>query len=161
MRNLFRTLTSRVVLVTVATAVVAVIVTALVAVPIAVRSVNNQIRAELVEKSALAVELLTDERPAARERIVRQLRRDGIAMYLIRRGVVDRPGLPPRIVQQVAGGGLVNTRAVVGGRPSFVAGRPLSGNDTGVVLTRPAASGTAARVLSGVWVALLAGLAGG
>ena len=161
MRSLFRTLTSRVVLVTVATAVVAVIVTALVAVPIAVRSVNNQIRAELAKKSALAVELLADERPAARERIVRELRRDGIAMYLVRRGVVDRPGLPPRVVQQVARGGLVNTRAMVGGRPSFVGGRPLSGNDSGVVLTQPAASGTAARVLGGVWVALLAGLAGG
>ena len=161
MLSVFRTLTSRVVLVTVATAVVAVIVTALVAVPIAVRSVNSQIRAELAEKSALAVELLADERPAARERIVRQLRRDGIAMYLIRRGVVDRPGLPPRIVQQVVDGGTVNARAVVGGRPSFVAGRPLSGNDSGVVLTRPAASGTAARVLGGVWIALLAGLAGG
>ncbi|HEY7271806.1 MAG TPA: HAMP domain-containing sensor histidine kinase [Actinoplanes sp.] len=161
MHSVFRTLTSRVVLVTVATAVVAVIVTALVAVPIAVRSVNNQIRAELAEKSALAVELLADERPTARERIVRQLRRDGIAMYLIRRGVVDRPGLPPRVVQQVAAGRTVNTRVVVGDRPSFVAGRPVSGNDSGVVLAQPAASGTAARVLGGVWLALLAGLAGG
>ena len=69
MRDPFRTLTGRVVLVTVATAVVAVIVTALVAVPIAVRSVNTQIRGELAGKSALAVELLTAERPAARTRI--------------------------------------------------------------------------------------------
>src|SRR5690242_13748215 len=99
MRNPFRTLTSRVVLVTVATAVVAVIVTALVAVPVAVRSVNNQTRAELAEKSALAVELLTTERPAARQRIVRQLRDEGIAVFLIRRGVADQPGLPPRVVR--------------------------------------------------------------
>jgi two-component system sensor histidine kinase BaeS len=161
MRNLFRTLTSRVVLVTVATAVVAVIVTALVAVPIAVRSVNNQIRAELAEKSALAVELLATEKPAARERIVQQLRQENIAVYLIRRGVADHAGLPPRIVAQIAAGSTVDTPAVVGGRAVFAAGRPLTGNDAGVVLTRPAASGTAAKVLGGVWMALLAGLAGG
>jgi signal transduction histidine kinase len=161
MRRLFRTLTSQVVLVTAATAVIAVIVTALVALPIAVRSANNQARAELVEKSALAVELLAAERPVNREAIVRQLRRDSIAIYLIRRGVVDRPGLPGRVVQQVAGGALVNTRGLVGGRMMIIVGRPLSGNRSGVVLTRPVSSGTAARVLGGVWIALLAGLSGG
>lgn len=161
MRNPFRTLTSRVVLVTVATAVVAVIVTALVAVPVAVRSVNNQTRAELAEKSALAVELLTTERPAARQRIVRQLRDEGIAVFLIRRGVADQPGLPPRVVRQVATGSMVDTRGVVGGRPAFIAGRPLSGVDSGVVLIKPVTSGTAARVLGSVWLPLLAGLVGG
>jgi signal transduction histidine kinase len=161
MRRLFRTLTSQVVLVTAATAVIAVIVTALVALPIAVRSANNQARAELVEKSALAVELLAAERPVNREAIVRQLRRDSIAIYLIRRGVVDRHGLPGRVVQQVAGGALVDTRGLVGGRMMIIVGRPLSGNRSGVVLTRPVSSGTAARVLGGVWIALLAGLSGG
>jgi two-component system sensor histidine kinase BaeS len=161
MRSLFRTLTSRVVLVTVATAVVAVIVTALVAVPVAVRTVNNQIRTELGEKSALAVELLATEKQPARERIVAQLRQDGIAVYLIRRGRIDRNGVPPRIVQEVAGGTLVNTRGLVNGRMAFIAGRPLSGVDSGVVLTKQVATGTAAKVLAGVWVALLAGLLGG
>ena len=156
-----RTLTARVVLVTAATAVVSVIITALVALPIAVRSANDQARAELIEKSALAVELLATERPAARERIVRELRRDDIAVYLIRRGVADRPGLPPRVVDRVAGGTLVDTRAIVGGRPMLVAGRPLTGNAGGVVLIRPAATGTAGGLLGGVWAALLAGLAGG
>jgi two-component system sensor histidine kinase BaeS len=156
-----RTLTAQVVLITAATAVVSVIVTALVALPIAVRTADDQARAELVEKSALAVELLATERPAARERIVRQLRRDDIAVYLIRRGVVDRPGLPRRVVDRVAGGTLVDTRAMVGGRPTLIAGRPLSGNAGGVVLTRPAAAGTAGGLLGGVWLALLAGLLGG
>ena len=64
----FRTLTAQVIGVTAATAVVAVIVTALVALPVAVRSANNQARAELVEKSALAVELLATERPAVRQK---------------------------------------------------------------------------------------------
>jgi signal transduction histidine kinase len=161
MRDVLRSLTGRVVLVTVATAVVAVIVTALAAVPVAVRSVNTQIRTELLEKSALAVELLAGERPAVRERMVQSLRQDGIELYLIRRGTVDRAGLPPRIVQRVASGVLIDQRAMVGGRSSFVVGRPLSGVDSGVVLTRRAASGTAGRVLGSVWIALLAGLAGG
>ncbi len=157
----FRTLTAQVVLVTAATAVVSVIITAVVALPIAVRTANNQARAELREKSALAVELLATERPAARERIVRQLRRDDIAVYLIRRGAADRPGLPQRVVDRVAAGSPVDTRAPVGGRPTLIAGRPLSGNAGGVVLTRPAATGTAAGLLGGVWLALLAGLLGG
>jgi signal transduction histidine kinase len=156
-----RTLTGRVVLVTVATAVVAVIVTALVAVPVAVRSVNTQIRTELVSKSAITVELLAAEKPRAREQIVRSLRQDGIEVYLIRRGIVDRPGLPARVVQQVAGGRLVDTRGQVAGRASFIVGRPLSGLNSGVVLTRAVASGTAVRVLGSIWIALLAGLLGG
>ncbi|MBG0560145.1 HAMP domain-containing sensor histidine kinase [Actinoplanes aureus] len=161
MRDFFRTLTGRAVLVTAATAVVAVIVTALVAIPVAVRSVNTQIRAELMEKTALAVELLADERPAARERIARRLRQDDIEIYLIRRGTADRAGLPERVVRRVAAGTLIDTRGVVNGRSSFIAGRPLSGRNSGVVLTRKVSSGIAVRVLSGVWVALLAGLVGG
>ena len=160
MRDFFRTLSGRVVLVTAATAVVAVIVTALVALPIAVRSANNAARADLVEKSAITVELLRTERPAARERIVNQLRQDDISVYLLRGGVPDRPGLPARVVQQVIDGQAVNTRGIVDDRPVLIAGQPLQGNNAGVVLTRPALTGTAARVLSGVWFALLAGLVG-
>jgi signal transduction histidine kinase len=156
-----RSLTGRVVLVTVATAVVSVLITALVAVPVAIRSVNAQLRVELLDKSALAVELLATERPAARERIVTSLRRDGIEVYLIRRGVVDQPGLPDRVVRQVAGGALVDTRGPVAGSPSFIAGRPLSGMNSGVVLTRAVAANSAGRVLGSVWIALLAGLLGG
>jgi len=161
MRSPFRTLTAQVVLVTAATAVVAVIVTALVALPVAVRSANNQARAELLDKTALAVELLATERPAARQRVARQLRNDDIDVYLIRRGAVDRAGLPDRVVLQVAGGALVDTRALVDGRPTLIAGRPLSGNSSGVVLTQPAATGIAAGLLGGVWLALLCGLLGG
>jgi signal transduction histidine kinase len=155
------TLSGRIVLVTAATAVVSVIITAMVALPIAVRSANSAARDDLVDKSAIAVELLTTERQVARERIVSRLRADGVDVYLIRRGAVDRPGLPDRVITQVAGGAEVDTRGIVGGRNVLIVGRPLRGNDSGVVLTRPAASGTAARVLRGVWIALLAGLIGG
>jgi signal transduction histidine kinase len=161
MRRFFRTLTSQVVGVTAATAVVAVIVTALVAVPVAIRTASNQARAQLVEKSALAVELLAPERAVNRENVVRELRQDKIAIYLIRRGTADRPGLPAEVVREVAGGTLVNTRGTVGGRAMWIVGRPLTGVHAGVVLTQPIASGTGIKVLGGVWLALLAGLLGG
>ncbi|MFC4064700.1 HAMP domain-containing sensor histidine kinase [Actinoplanes subglobosus] len=161
MRDFFRTLTGRAVLVTAATAVVAVIVTAMVAVPIAIRSVNTQIRTELMDKTVLAVELLTDERPAARKRIADRLRAQDVEIYLIRNGRVDREGLPPRVVRRITAGQTVDLRAPVGGRASFIAGRPLPGVSSGVVLTRGVASGIGLRVLRGVWVALVAGLLGG
>jgi signal transduction histidine kinase len=161
MRDFFRTLTGRAVLVTAATAVIAVIVTSLVAVPVAVRSVNLQSRAELMAKTTLAEELLAGERPAARSRITERLRADGIEIYLFRRGAPDRGGLPERVVTAIRGGELVDTRAMIDGRPVFIAGRPLAGVDAGVVLTQQASSGTAARVFGSIWVALLAGLLGG
>jgi signal transduction histidine kinase len=161
LRRATNTLTGRVVLVTAATAVIAVIVTALVAIPVAIRSVNTQARAQLVEQSKLAVELLAAERPAARESIVKELRGQKVEVYLIRRGQVDRAGLPPRVVQQIAAGLMVNTRSPVNGRASFIVGRPLSGNNAGVVLTRAVTTGTFGKVLSSIWIALLAGLLGG
>lgn len=161
MRRFLGTLSGRIVLVTAATAVVAVIVTAMVALPIAVRTANSAAREDLVDKSAIAVELLATERQVARERIVSRLRADGVDVYLIRRGAVDRAGLPDRVITQVAGGTDVDTRGIVGGRSVLIVGRTLRGNNSGVVVTRAAASGTATRVLRGVWIALLAGLVGG
>jgi len=160
MRDFFRTLAGRVVLVTAATAVIAVIVTALVALPIAVRSANNAARTDLVEKSQIAVELLRTERPAVREKIVAQLRQDGISVYLLRNGKPDKPGLPDRVIQQMAAGRPVTMRGVVNNKVMLIAGQPLDGDSAGVVLTRAAASGTAGKVLGGVWIALLAGLTG-
>ena len=156
-----RTLVGRAILVTAATAVVSVIITALVALPMATRQADDTARAELVEKAAISVELLATERPAARQRIVARLRDDGIAVYLIRRGVADRPGLPAHVTRQIAAGTPIEAREVVAGVDVHIAGRPLSGIDSGVVLTRPAASGADARILGGVWIALLAGLLGG
>jgi signal transduction histidine kinase len=161
MRRFTQTLTGRVILVTAATAVIAVIVTALVAIPVAIRSVNTQARSQLVEQSKLAVELLSAEKPAAREAIVTELRSQNVDVYLIRGGVVDKPGLPKRVVQQVAAGKVINTRSPIGGRPSFIVGRPLTGRNAGVVLTRAVANGTGGKVLGSIWIALLAGLACG
>ncbi|WP_051798249.1 sensor histidine kinase [Catenuloplanes japonicus] len=156
-----RTFVGRAILVTAATAVLSVLITALVALPIAIRSADRAARTDLAEKSALAVELLATERPAARARIVDRLRDEGIDVYLVRRGVADRPGLPERVIAQIAADDPVDTRGVVAGTTVLISGRPLSGNDSGVVLTRAAPRATDPRVLGGVWIALLAGLVGG
>jgi two-component system sensor histidine kinase BaeS len=156
-----RTLSARAILVTCATAVVSVIVTALVAVPVAVRSANDQARQGLDEKATLVGDMLAGPRPTDREALVRRLRQQGIAVYLVRRGVADQPDLPPRVVRQVAAGLPVDRRAVVRGRVMLVAGRTLAGNGNGVVLTRRAVAGTAGLVLGDLWLALAAGLAAG
>jgi two-component system sensor histidine kinase BaeS len=124
------------------------------------RSANNAARVDLVEKSQITVELLRDERPAARERIVGQLRRDGISVYLLRGGQPDRPGLPARVLTDIRAGRAVTTTGLVGGEAVLIAGQPLTGDNAGVVLTRSASSINARRVLGGVWFALLAGLVG-
>jgi two-component system sensor histidine kinase BaeS len=161
MRRFLGTLSGRTVLVTAATATISVIITAMVALPVAVRSTNDAARQELVDKAAIAVELLTTERQPARQRIVSRLRDDGIEVYLIRRGAVDRAGLPDRVITDVVAGQAVDTRGIVGEQAVLIVGEPLRGIDSGVVLTRDVASGTALRLLGGLWPALLAGLLGG
>jgi two-component system sensor histidine kinase BaeS len=162
---MIRTFSARAILVTCATAVVSVIVTAAVALPVAVTAANRQARQGLDEKTTLVGEVLVSARPAERESLVRRLRQQGIEVYLVRRGVVDQPGLPPRVVKEIAAGLPVDQRATVGGQAVLVAGRPLNGNGanngSGVVLTRRAVTGTAVLVLSNLWLALAAGLAAG
>ncbi|MCW2501956.1 MAG: histidine kinase [Actinomycetia bacterium] len=157
---MLRTLTARVTLVTCATALVAVLITALAAFPVAARSANDEARAGLSEKADLAGEVISAAKPVQRERLVQRLRGEGIAVYLVRRGIADRPGLPARVVGQVAAGQPVDTRAVVGGQPVFLSARPFPGNSTGVVLTRPITRSAALRLLATVWLALTAGLIG-
>lgn len=161
---MIRTFSARAILTTCATAVVSVIVTAAVALPVAVSSANRQAWQGLDEKTALAGDVLSGARAADRERLVRALRQQHIEVYLVRRGVADQPDLPPRIVRQVAAGLPVDRRAVVGGHAVLVSGRSLgsvAGSGNGVVLTRRAVTGTAALVLGNLWLALAAGLGAG
>ncbi|NJC73144.1 HAMP domain-containing histidine kinase [Planosporangium thailandense] len=157
---MIRTFTARSILVTCATAVVSVIVTAAVALPVAVTAANRQARQGLHDKAILTGDVLATARPAERETLVRRLRGQGIEVYMIRRGVPDQPGLPAPVVNQVAAGVGVDGRAVVGGHAVLVAGRPLATAGNGVVLTR-AVTGAAALVLRNLWLALAAGLAAG
>ncbi|MFG3700858.1 sensor histidine kinase [Micromonospora sp. NPDC047620] len=159
-----RTLTSRAVLVTCAVALVSVLVTAIVAVPVAVLGVERRDQEALAAQARLAAEVLRPRletgRTADEERIVRQLRAQGVDAYLVRRGVADRPGLPPRVVQRVAEGRNVSTRRPLGGRRTLIEGRALPGGN-GVVLTRSRATAPWRQVLPSLWLPLLAGLAAG
>lgn len=160
-----RTLTARAVAVVCAAACVSVLVTALIAVPLAAREVNRQARDSLAAEARLVAAALrgrinrggtNDE-----QRIVEQLRHEGIDAYLIRAGTVDRAGLPEALVRRVAAGEAVSVQPVlVRGRAAMVEGRPLAGR-SGVVLARPVRTGTGAVVLSYLWLPLLAGLGAG
>ncbi|MFI7608543.1 sensor histidine kinase [Micromonospora sp. NPDC049366] len=162
--RLGRTLTARAVLVTCAVALVSVLVTAIVAVPVGLRGVERGDQQALAAQARLAAEVLRTRvdrgGSADEERLIRQLRTQGIDAYLIRGGAVDRSGLPPRVVQRVAEGRNVSARRLVDGRRALVEGRALPGGN-GVVLARPLAAGVWRQVLVSLWVPLLAGLAAG
>ncbi|RKN46210.1 sensor histidine kinase [Micromonospora endolithica] len=162
--RLGRTLTARAVLVTCAVALVSVLVTALVAVPLAIRGVERRDAEALAAQSRLAAEVLRPRldttRTADEERLLRQLRAQGIGAYLIRNGKADRPGLPPRLVQRIAEGRGVSTRRPLDGRRTLIEGRPLPGGD-GLVLTRPLSGDLWRQVALSLWLPLLAGLAAG
>ncbi|WP_343449482.1 sensor histidine kinase [Micromonospora oryzae] len=159
-----RTLTARAVLVTCAVALVSVLVTALVAVPLAVRGQERRDQEALAAQARLAADVLRvrapRQRDAAGERLIRQLQEQDIDVYVIRAGTVDRAGLPRQVVNRVAAGNTVSGRRLVSGERALVEGRPLAGGD-GVVLTRPATPGLWGRVVRGLWLPLLAGLAAG
>lgn len=163
-RRLGRTLTARAVLVGCAVALVSVLVTAAVAVPLATRAVERQAREALAAQARLTVELLRPRLDRGRaldeERLLRQLKRQGIEAYLIRGGQPDRPGLPSQVVERVAVGQNVSGRRIVAGRPSLVEGRALPGGD-GVVLTRPRGTGLWRQVGRSLWLPLAAGLVAG
>ncbi|MEU2612571.1 HAMP domain-containing sensor histidine kinase [Micromonospora sp. NPDC007271] len=162
--RLGRTLTVRAVLVTCAVALVSVLVTALVAVPLAVRGAERRDQEALDAQARLAASVLrvsaARQRDSAGERLIRQLRQQDVDVYLIRAGQVDRSGLPRQVVTRVSTGHNVSGRRLVNGKRSLVEGRALPGGD-GVVLTRAATAGPWRQVLRGLWLPLLAGLAAG
>jgi signal transduction histidine kinase len=156
-----RTLITRAVLVACAVAVVSVLVTALVAAPLAGREIDSRARASLsTEADVVAAALRATPRPAGDARVVNALRERGIELYVVRRGAVDRAGLPRAVVDRVAGGQRFSGRRAVAGVPSLVEGRPLAGGN-GVVLTSEAPGGWWREVLRSLWLPLLAGLAAG
>jgi two-component system sensor histidine kinase BaeS len=152
-------------LVTCLVAVGSVVVTAAVAVPIAVQARNRETRESLQRETAFAADVLrpmmNTPRPADEEALLRRLRARNVELYLIRNGAPDRVGLPDRIVRMVAANlNVPPQRAMVAGQPKYIAGRPLP-NRSGVVLVEELNTGTWRAVLSRLWLALLAGLAVG
>ncbi|SCL39170.1 two-component system, OmpR family, sensor histidine kinase BaeS [Micromonospora pallida] len=159
-----RTLTARAVLVTCAVALVSVLGTTVVAVPLAIRTAERQAQDALAAQARLTAEMLRVRlnrgRPADEDRLLRLLRNQDIEAYLVEGGTVDRPGLPPQVVERIATGRNVSGRRLVDGRPVLVEGRALPGGN-GVVLTRPRTTGLWRQVVPSIWLPLLAGLAAG
>lgn len=158
-----RTLTARALISTCLAALISVLVTAVIAFPLAVQAANATARAGLSDRAALASDIVAPrtDTPVRAERLAKQLRRRGIDLYLIRAGRVDRPGLPARIVNPiVAGQDVTNATAMVDGRTVLVEGRALSSGD-GVVLVQPTVRATASSVLTRLGLALLGGLIAG
>ncbi|MFC4149386.1 HAMP domain-containing sensor histidine kinase [Micromonospora mangrovi] len=162
-RRFARTLTARAVLVTCAVALVSVLVTALVAVPLTVRGTERRDQQALAAQARLAADVLRG-RPARRdtagERLIRQLRQQEIDVYVIHAGQADRPGLPQQLVNRVSAGRDVSGWRLINGERALVEGRTLPGGD-GVVLTRATRTGPWRQVLLSLWLPLLAGLAAG
>lgn len=158
-------LVTRAVLAGAAVALLSVLVTALVAIPIAVKQSDSRARQALAQEAVLVAEVLRPRidrgRTADEERLATALRKRNVQIFLITNGVVDRPGLPEPVVRRVTNGNLVSQRmSLVDGRLSLVEGRPL-GQQDGVVLTAPAATGAGWALLRSLWLPLLAGLLAG
>jgi two-component system sensor histidine kinase BaeS len=159
------TLTARVVLATCLVAVIAVVITAAVALPLVTRSANDQERAVLAEKARVAANAIEGrDTPAAAARtdqrantVAQTLRDQGIDTVLIRNGQADSPGLPIRVVRSIAGGGSVSQRIVYNGRLMLAEGRPAGSGD-GIVLLEATTSITSITVLNRLWIALVVGL---
>ncbi|MEU1883916.1 HAMP domain-containing sensor histidine kinase [Micromonospora sp. WMMD987] len=163
-RRFTHTLTARAVLVTCAVALVSVLVTALVAVPLAVRGVERRDQAALAAQARLAADVLrvrpSRQRDAAGDRLIRQLREQQIEVYVVQGGLADRPGLPRQVVNRISAGRDVSGRRLVNGQRTLVEGRALPGGE-GVVLTRATPRGPWRQVLRTLWLPLLAGLTAG
>ena len=161
-------MTTRAVLATCLAALIAVLITAAVALPLGIRSANQEARTILADKARVAANVIEGRNTAgsqAREeqrarRVAQELRAQGIETVLIRAGNADRAGLPARVVNQVAGGAAVSQRVTYHGRLMQAEGRPAGAGD-GLVLLQPVASTSLFTALGRLWVALMAGLLAG
>jgi len=159
--------TARTVLATCLVAFVSVVITAVVALPLSIRSANAEARTVLADKARVAadaIERRSTATPVREEinakRVATTLRSQGVETVLIRNGRADQAGLPPRIVNEIASGKPVSQRITYRGRPMIVEGRP-AGTGDGIVLLQPAVGVGARTVINRIWLALVAGLLAG
>lgn len=162
------TLTTRAVLVTCLVAVISVLMTAAVALPLTIRSANREARVVLADKARVAANVI-EGRPTPgaqqlqsrrQQLVVRTLREQGIEAVLVQDGTPDRSGLPSRLAKQVAEGKPVSQFVVYQGQRMIAEGRPME-TGSGIVLLQPASTITTRTVLSRLWLALVAGLLAG
>jgi len=154
------TLTGRAVLAGCLVALVSVLATAAVAIPVANQAARRQAAESLSAEAnviAAALRALPD-RDVPEDQLATQLARQRIQLWTVTDGTPDRAGLPEPVLARLAAGEAVSGRArLTGGPLSLVEGRQLGAGDA-VVLTQPLATGLGAAVLSRLWLPLLAGL---
>ena len=158
-RNLFNSLTARIVGLTVLVAVIATAVTASIAFPLISQGAQAQAESELnrvadVSQAALRSPVDTE----AVNRLRDELETAGITAYIIGARLAPVPGLDSQVQEEVLRGRSISGTANVSGSDVMVAGRPLQGG-LGLVLLAPADAGElAGDNLRTVLIALLAGL---
>jgi len=119
------TLTVRAVLATCLVALVSVAITAAIALPLTVRSANDEIRLALSEKAQVAANAIegratavaADRQEARAAKVAATLRGQGIETVLVINGKPDHLGLPARVINQVTAGQSVSSRVLYDGRP--------------------------------------------
>jgi two-component system sensor histidine kinase BaeS len=145
-----------------------VLVTAVVAFPLALRATDAEARVSLQDKASLVAVALAS--PSVRpEPLARRLRLQGIDVFLIRNGVPDHAGLPDTVVGDIADGDSVTTTGRVGGRNVLIQGAPLPDGSIagarstrdGYVLTQTKAAAIGGSIAARLITALLAGLVAG
>src|SRR3954447_24435333 len=99
-----RSLAARTALVTCIVAVLSVIVTAAVGIPLTATQANKAARQRLSDDTKLTAELMrprvaTTRNPADEANVAKRLAAQGIEVYLIRAGQPDRAGLPVGVVK--------------------------------------------------------------
>jgi signal transduction histidine kinase len=145
-----------------------VVITAAVALPLAARSANEESRLVLADKARVAANAIAGRKTAAsiaREdqratNVVATLRAQGVDAVLIRDGRATTPGLPAKVVNQIAAGLPVSQRLLYQGRLMMAEGRP-AGDGDGLVLLQPTTPVTSLAVFGRLWIALAAGLFAG
>jgi len=162
-RRLLDTFTARAILATGLVALVSVLVTGIVALPLSLRYENQVARRQLAKSADLAASLLAvSPQQAAEVQLAQNLRQQGITLYLVGDGRPDAPGLPPRVVRRIANGNSVHGVANVAGVREIVEGRVVaSSSRQGVVLTMPARAQPFLVMLKRLQLPLLAGLLAG
>ncbi|WP_432983464.1 histidine kinase dimerization/phospho-acceptor domain-containing protein [Dactylosporangium sp. CA-233914] len=165
---MLRSLAARTALVTCVVAVMSVLVTAAVGIPLTATQANKAARQRLADDTALTAELMrprfnnTPRNTNDEEAVVKRLGSRGIEVYLIRAGQPSRAGLPAGVVKLIAAGRNVEVHlARVDGRVQLVSGQAIGKGGNGVVLAEPPPGGALARFAGQLWIALLAGLAAG
>jgi signal transduction histidine kinase len=176
-RRAFQGVAGRTVLVSCAVALIAVVVTALVAVPLARQAAIRQERQALGDQADTISAVLAPHlnQPLQKRHLAKQLSGHGVALALVQDGTSDASWVPARVLRLVSSGRTAHGTFFLHGRTWIVEGRPIAlpgqpnqaGGQTGgqdgaasgdaVVLAQPIVGVLPAQTLGRLLIALLAG----